>query len=103
MPNCSICDGFSERFNIPNLREYQEIVKQLFEIVNHGTFLLINGTCPLEDMLKTPLPGDSVSHNFQCFACGRKFELSADTYHGGASWNVGDLPEPATGDSQKPN
>jgi hypothetical protein len=41
------------------------------------------------------MPGDSVHHDFQCFACGRKFHLGADTYHGNASWTVGESPQPS--------
>jgi hypothetical protein len=102
MAQCPKCDGFSQRFNILDLGEYQDIVRQLIEVVNQGTFLLVHASCPLQDMLKTPLPGDVIYHNFQCFACGRSFQLSADTYHGGASWTIGDLPKPVV-DSPKPN
>jgi hypothetical protein len=102
MASCPKCDGFSQRFNIGDLREYQDIVRQLIEIVNQGTFLLVHASCPLQDMLKHPLPGDTIFHELQCFACGRTFQLFADTYHGGASWTVGDLPKPA-GDLPKPN
>jgi hypothetical protein len=102
MANCPKCDGFSPRFNISTIREYRDIVRQLIEIVNQGTFLLVHASCPLQDMFKTPAPGDSIFHNFQCFACGRTFQLYADTYHGHASWTVGDLPKPI-GDLSKPN
>ena len=90
MASCPKCDGFSQRFNILDLREYQDIVRQLIAVVNQGTFLLVHASCPLQDMLKTPLPGDTMFHNFQCFACGRAFQLLSDTYHGGVSWTIGD-------------
>jgi hypothetical protein len=102
MAACSRCDEFSERLNIAGPREYQNIIRQLIEVVNQGTFLLAHASCPLEDMLGTTWPGDIVSHQFQCFACGRVFELSADTYHGHATWTVGEPPKPAE-DSPKPN
>ena len=100
MASCPMCDGFSERFNIPTLREYQDFVRQLIEIVSQGTLLLVHADCPLQDMLNGPFPRDSSSHDFQCFACGRTFHLSADTYHGHATWTVGDL---ATEGLSKPN
>jgi hypothetical protein len=74
----------------------------VIQIVSEGTFLLVGETCPLQAVFQTPMPGDGISHAFQCFACGRKFNLDADTYHGGASWTVGDVPQPI-GDLGKPN
>src|SRR5216684_2539964 len=100
MDSCPKCDGFSQRFNIGSLRDYRDIVRQLIEVVNQGTFFLVHASCPLQDVLKTPVPGDSIFHKFQCFACGRTFQLDADTYHGRASWTVGDLPKPI---EEKPN
>lgn len=102
MASCSLCDGFSQRFNILSLREYQDIIRQLIEVVNQGTFLLVNATCPLEDMLKDPLPGDTIFHNVRCFACGRAFQLFADTYHGNGSWRIEELPKPVE-DLTKPS
>jgi len=103
MASCSLCDGFSQRFNILSLREYQNIIRQLIEVVNQGTLLLVNASCPIEDMLlKDPLPGDAIFHNFRCFACGRAFQLFADTYHGGGSWTIGELPR-RVGDLTKPS
>ena len=92
MALCRKCDGFSERFNIPNLREYQNIVRKLIDTVNQGNLLLVRASCPLLDMLQTDIPGDVVSHDFQCGACARMFHLTADTYHGHASWTVENAP-----------
>jgi hypothetical protein len=102
MASCPKCDGFAQRFNIGSLREYLDFVRQLIEIVNQGTFFLACASCPLQDMFNTPIPGDTISHDFQCLMCGRSFHLFADTYHGNASWRVGELPKP-TGDLAKPN
>jgi len=98
---CPKCDGFAQRFNISNLREYRDIVRQLIQVVSEGTFLLVGASCPLQDVFQTPVPGDSIHHDFQCFACGRKFHLGADTYHGHASWTVGELPQ-LLGNLEKP-
>ena len=99
---CPKCDGFAQRFNISTLREYRDIVRQLIEVVNQGTFFLVHASCPLQEVFDTPMPSDSISHDFQCLMCGRLFHLGANTYHGHASWTVGGAPKPA-GDSPKPN
>ena len=90
---CPKCDSFAHRFNIVTVREYLDIARQLIEIVSEGTFLLTSASCPLPEVFQTPMPGDSIHHEFQCFACGRKFHLDADTYHGHASWTVGGEPQ----------
>ena len=82
------CDGFTERQNFPTLREYRDVVRQLIELVVSGRFLLVEASCPLEEMLSEPLPGDVVSHDFECADCGRRFHLFADTYHGRAGWRL---------------
>jgi hypothetical protein len=102
MASCPKCDGFSQRFNIGSLREYRDLVRQLIEIVNQGTFFLTRASCPLQDVFNTPMPGDSIHHEFQCLMCGRAFHLGADTYHGHASWTIVDLPKLAR-DLPKPN
>jgi hypothetical protein len=102
MASCPKCDGFTQRFNIGSLREYLDFIRQLIEIVNKATFFLARASCPLPDMFNTPVPGDTISHDFQCLMCGRSFHLFADTDRGNASWTVGDLPKP-TGDLPKPN
>ena len=94
MNSCSKCVGFSQRLTIDTPSEYREIVRQLIELVEHGTFLLTRADCPLEGILRPSWPDDIVVHEFQCFVCGRKFMLSADTYHGNAGWTPGPVPEP---------
>lgn len=88
--------------NIDSPREYQDIVRQLIEIVNQGTFLISRADCRLEEILEPTWPGDTLGHEFECFACGRKFRLSADTYHGHVEWTPGELPKPQS-KSEKPN
>jgi|SRR6185312_6548280 hypothetical protein len=82
------CDGFAERQNFHTLREYHDVVRQLIALVASGRFLLDETSCPLEDMLCTPLPGDVVSHDLQCPDCGRRFHLFADAYHGRGGWRL---------------
>jgi len=100
MASCSKCDGFSQRLNIGTFGEYQDIVRQLIEIVNQGTFFLVHASCPLQDVFNTPMPGDSIFHDFQCRMCGRAFRLGADTLSCNASWTIGELPKPI---EEKPN
>ncbi len=83
---CVKCDGFQERVNFGSVSEYLHMVRELIQVVNEGTLKLVRSDCRLEEMFETPRPGDVISHEFQCTNCGRHFTLSADTYHGGASW-----------------
>ena len=72
--------------NLETPREYRDLVRQLLEIVSQRTFVLLHGSCALEEVLGEVWPGDVLSHHFQCIACGRHFHLDADTYHGHVSW-----------------
>jgi hypothetical protein len=101
MNACPKCSGFSQRINIHTTREYRGIARQLIEIVEQGTFLLVRADCPLQEILEPTLPGDIVHHEFECFACGRRFSLSADTYHGDVTWAPGEFPVPSR--PSKPN
>jgi hypothetical protein len=47
---------------------------------------LIKADCPLEDMFKTPMPGDTIVHEFRCAGCGALFELYANTWNGRNCW-----------------
>lgn len=102
MSACPKCSGFSQRLNIHALGEYRDIARQLVEIVEQGNFLLVRADCPLQDILGPTLPGDFVVHEFECFACGRRFTLAADTWHGSVSWTPGELPK-SQSISLKPN
>ena len=97
---CTKCVGFSQSFEVNTPDEYRKIARQLIQTVNEGTFLLLSGSCLLEEILGETFPGDVLVHDFQCFACGRKFHLHADTYHGRVRWKPGDEPDLA---SRKPN
>ena len=92
---CPKCQGFAERMNMGSPREYRDIARQLIEIINQGTFGMVKASCPLEDLFKPQWPGDIVSHEFECFACGQRFLLFAGTYHGNASWKAETrIPDP---------
>jgi hypothetical protein len=89
---CPKCQGFAERTNFREPWEYRDLARQLIEIVGHGTFRIVKASCPLEDLFKSPWPGDVLTHEFECFSCGQGFSLSADTYHGHGSWEPDSKP-----------
>ena len=86
---CPKCKGFAQRMNISSPREYRDIARQLIEICAQGTFRILKASCPLEELFQPTWPGDVLTHDFECFACGQRFLLSADTYHGRVSWEAG--------------
>ena len=86
MAECSKCQGFAERVNMTTPGEYQTIVRQMIEIVGDGTFLVVHSDYTLEEVAQEVWPGDIICHDFRCAACGRGFQLFADTYHGHAHW-----------------
>lgn len=86
MEPCPRCNGFAERINLRTPNEYQDLARQLIEIVAQGTFLMVHADCSLEEILEPTFPGDYFAHDFQCTTCGRAFHLGADTYHGNVNW-----------------
>ena len=88
MASCPQCDGLMESLSIDKPREYLEFARRLLNSVNDGTLTFTESTCPLQDLFDAKWPADVVEHNFQCSACGRSFQLFADTYHGHAGWGV---------------
>jgi hypothetical protein len=86
MVGCEKCKGFSDRLNLISPREYRNHARQLIELVDHGTFKVLKADCPLEDLFGPQWPGDILVHELECVGCSRKFQLSADTYHGSARW-----------------
>jgi hypothetical protein len=94
---CSHCDGFLERRRVNSPYEYRDLVRQILETVEQGTFRLVSGTCPLEEILSAKAwPADVITHVLECTECSRRFQLSVETYHGsGGAW------EAVTSPSQK--
>jgi len=91
---CARCDGFLERRRVNSPYEYRDLVRQILEIVEQGTFRVVSGTCPLEEILTSKSgPGDYIAHVLECTTCSRRFQLSVETYHGsGGAWEVVTLP-----------
>lgn len=95
MTRCATCDRFGARLDFGSPREYWDFVRLLIEVVGQGTFLLLEASCPLQDVFQQPWVNDTLSHDFRCTTCGRAFGLFADTYHGRANWKPGDAPSTA--------
>ena len=92
MDRCPICDGISQRFDLPGPEEYKKLVRRLMEMVKSGALKVVQASCPMEDIFGPKWPSDIVIYNFQCTACRRAFHLFADTYHGRATWEFHDAP-----------
>lgn len=101
MAACKQCVGLMESLSIDKPREYLEFVRRLLDSVNDGTLTLTQSTCPLEDLFKANWPHDIVEHNFECPACGRSFQLFADTFHGHAGWGLTGPPR-SSPEEEKP-
>ena len=87
---CSRCDGFLERRRVNSPYEYRDLIRQILEAVKQGTFSVLSGTCPLEEVLtSSQWPDDYIVHIVGCTTCSRRFQLSVETYHGGGgAWEV---------------
>src|SRR5579871_5352073 len=95
MAACKECDGLLESLCFEKPREYLEFARRLLEMVNNGNLILLtNSTCSLDDLFKPDWPANTAEHNLECKACGRKFQLFADTFLGHAGWGLTGPPRP---------
>src|SRR5580765_2677578 len=87
---CSRCDGFSERRRVNSPYEYRDLVRQIIATIEQGTFRVVSGDCPLEQILSEERwPGDYIAHLLECTTCSRRFRLAVETYHGsGGAWEL---------------
>lgn len=85
---CSQCEEFQDGLSFVKPRDYLEFVLRVLKAVEVGSLELLESTCPLQDLFKDEWPADIVEHNLECAACGRKFQLFADTYRGNAGWGL---------------
>jgi hypothetical protein len=87
---CRRCAELDRRIQLPSVASYLELAAAARELVATGELTLVEGNLPLASLQAgQPLPSDgsdSIRHVFACAACGRRFVLWADTYHGGAVW-----------------
>ena len=77
-----------ESLSFEKPREYLELARRLLNAVHDGKLSVIECTCPLQDLFGAVWPANQVEHDFECSACGRTFQLFADTYLGHAGWGV---------------
>ena len=94
MAFCPQCEQLKDSLCFEKPREYLELARQLLNSVNEGALIVTESTCPLQDLFNPEWPGEEVEHNFECTACGRTYQLFADTYHGRAGWGLTGPPRP---------
>lgn len=85
---CTLCAVIPESINIHSLNHFKEIVKEAKSWVSTGILTqsnkgLAQNFSLLESISDEPPWDDIVYTKLQCKECGKKFELFADTYHGG--------------------
>jgi hypothetical protein len=90
---CAQCADFSNSRSFKAPEGYLDFVRKLIEAVKNRSFVLIHADCPLEEMFNTPMPGDSIVHQFRCAACGRTYELYVNTWNGRNWWKSKQWPE----------
>jgi hypothetical protein len=92
---CQGCDELATRLQLPTVARYLGLAVAARELVDAGSLELVEGSVPLDALQPgRPLPSDgsdSIRRLFACTACGRRFILWADTYHGGAAWGTDPL------------
>ena len=85
---CENCDGFAESEHILDYYNFVNHVRQLDDFLSRHVFVLVDGQDTWQLIhTKVPMP-DVASYKFECPFCKSVFELSADFYHGGASWRL---------------
>lgn len=94
MNNCAECEDLRIKFDISHPSELRKAMRVAKDNVADGTLCVVGGN---DEAWATPFdqvsaegPWDDIVHyKFKCNHCGRKFLLSAETYHGrGGSWSV---------------
>ncbi|HUA16211.1 MAG TPA: hypothetical protein VMG31_13015 [Verrucomicrobiae bacterium] len=93
MSDCVKCAAYVARRTFPMPEDYLAFVDTLIESVKRGDLQMIKADCPLENVLKTPTPEDSLVHEFRCTGCGTRFQLYANTYNGRNWWRRQQWPE----------
>jgi hypothetical protein len=85
---CAQCIELWEKIVIHTPGEYFGILRQVREMMAERTLALVHGTVDLGVLaLGKPWPADHIEHIFECSACGQRFRLAVETYHGaGGSW-----------------
>ena len=83
--SCRGCEGFSERRQFSEPRQYRDIARQLMGFVEQGRFVLLKASCPLRELLGRC--GQAMS--WCIFSNVRNAESDSDSspIRGTAPWN----------------
>lgn len=85
---CAQCEEFADGLSFVKPRDYLQFALRVLKVVEEGRLDLLESTCTLEALFNDEWPADIVEHNLECVACGRKFQLFADTFRGHAGWGL---------------
>jgi hypothetical protein len=84
---CERCEAWRAERRIAEPGDYFAIARELEHAIAQGVLLLLTGSCGLEEIVPGCVwPGDVLIHEIECAACGARYVLSVDTYHGGGTW-----------------
>lgn len=86
MDNCTQCNAIQDRINFVEPGEYVAHARLLLDLISQGNLELLHADFPLEEIARESWTYDVIHHGFRCTQCQRLFDLTADTYHGGAYW-----------------
>ncbi len=83
--SCSFCTELNQKYSATSPIKLTKLLKKIFSFKEQGIIEEINIASeyftPIDDIIKNGW-SDIIYSEFECNYCGKKFELSADTYHG---------------------
>lgn len=84
---CTTCGDLAERAAIGRPGDYFEILDEMRRRLADGRLDLVDTSVPLADIRAgAPWPADILCHRVACPACGARFSLHVDSFHGGGEW-----------------
>jgi len=90
--SCDKCADLRETFEIRTPGDLQKAARVALANIEDDTIKEIPGGQAFSQLVKAfepegVWPDDFVEYDFECLACGQRFRLSAETYHGSSgSW-----------------
>lgn len=87
---CSNCWDIILYDYFPLPKHYEECILYIKSLLQTKCFELIYSTCDFDKIHNENgcWNDDIIHHTIKCKECGREFTCSADTYHGGGSFEV---------------
>ena len=80
---CPKCKAYGETIRIQHPYHYFDLLRQIRYLLEKGTLQLDSGSCDLTEIREdAPFPDDHIEHYFSCIACGQRFRIGVETYHG---------------------